>query len=218
MGDCGLENTKGTDRGGRPRKHAPDIKRHNVTVVMTAPMRDAIREAAEANGRSVSAEIDFRLGLSLALEKDAGGAATRQLMDFAKLASTSIRTEFGHDWTESVEAASALGGAMDLLIRASSPPLPEATAIASSDAELEAISAELAEVRERAQRGEKDAGKGLRKVIMSMMAHMTERESIMAFERNRRLAGARLIASVVRLLVGKDVSPEALLGWPSGNQ
>ena len=181
-------------------------------------MRDAIREAAEANGRSVSAEIDFRLGLSLALEDDAGGPSTRRLIDFARLASASIQHHYGKPWTEDVEAASNLAGALDLFIRAASPPLPEVKDISANDAEFDRITAELERAREASQRGDPEAAKALRAVMVELMKHMGERETIMAAERNRRLRGARKASALVRLVIGKEVSPEALMGWPSGNQ
>jgi hypothetical protein len=51
-------------RPGRPKKPPSEVKRNKVNVAFADPTYRAIKEAAEANGRSVSSEIDWRLARS----------------------------------------------------------------------------------------------------------------------------------------------------------
>lgn len=198
-----MENTPTTKKLGRPRKPEGEVKRHNVTVVMTAPMRDKIRDAAEANGRSVSSEIDFRLGLSLALESDSGSISTRRLLDFARLAAVSVENNFNTDWTEDTEAASALIGALEVFIRAASPELPEVELMRESDREFNQLADKLAAINKAAKANEPGATKQLTQTIADFLGHFASRETIEAKERQRRLAGARMVTDLMRLIVGE---------------
>lgn len=120
MGNTSRTNPPGTEEGeqppkrkrGRPKKPDAEAKRHYVTVVMAEPIKEAIREAAERNGRSVSSEIDFRLGMSLALERDTGSAPVRRLIDFTRLAALKLQEEMGAEWTENDKVAQSVLAAL----------------------------------------------------------------------------------------------------------
>jgi hypothetical protein len=202
-----------TRRRGRPPAEPTGGKRHNVTVVMADPIRRAIGEAAERNGRSLSSEIDFRLGVSLALEKDAPSPATRAMLDLVRLAATAVRLEFGHDWTGSADAASALAGAIDLLVRSSSPPLPENERLEASNEEFEALTARLSELRDEVDTGDERGLREMQKVMLELMKHLAVRESIMAIDRKRRLRGAKLAADVMSPFAALADPEVAQGGW-----
>lgn len=106
---------------GRPKKDPAKVKRNNVTIAMADPIRRAIGEAAERSGRSLSSEIDFRLGMSLALDQDTGSPTVRRLLDFTRLAAMKLEEDYGEDWTKSDKVASGLTSAITSYIFSNSP-------------------------------------------------------------------------------------------------
>jgi hypothetical protein len=199
---------------GRPKKDPSEVKRHNVTIAMADPIRRAIGEAAERNGRSISSEIDFRLGLSLALEQDAGNIHTRGLIDLVRLAASQVEAHFGHAWPETVESASALAGAIDLYVRANSPRMTQEEDLGSNHELFEVLAKRLNDWQASAKSGEKPSSRELLEIMTGLYSAMGQREVIMSAERKRRLVGAQLIAEIARSVAGEEVDPLiAQGGW-----
>lgn len=118
-----MQNTQGTAkrRPGRPKKDPSEVKRHQVNIAMAEPIRRAIGEAAERNGRSVSSEIDYRLGMSLELDKDTGSAPVRRLLDFTRLAALKLAEEAGKDWPDDAMVATKLASSITSYIGTNTP-------------------------------------------------------------------------------------------------
>lgn len=49
------------NKGGRPTDHPGEVKKAAIAVRTAPSIRDRLREAAKANGRSVTQEIEMRL-------------------------------------------------------------------------------------------------------------------------------------------------------------
>lgn len=107
---------------GRPRKD--DARTAAITLSTSSENKARLQRTAAANGRSVSAEVDHRLGISFALEDEVGSASVRHLLDFVRLAATAIEAETGSPWHRSRQAGMQLRGAILTYIRANSPPRP----------------------------------------------------------------------------------------------
>lgn len=197
-----MGNTKAEPkRRGRPPKAAGEVKRNQVNIAFADTTYKAIKESAERNGRSVSSEIDFRLGLSLALEADAGDADTRRLMDFARLASVSIRDSMG-PWTEDAIAASRLLGAIETFIRFASPELPEADLWEDNEREGEELMA-LAQPFADAREGVDPLGTPeAREYALRVISHLARRNGIRAAESVRRLEGRHMLSELLWIMVG----------------
>jgi hypothetical protein len=57
---------------GRPPKYAGEGKRQNFSFRITAKMRERLIAAVKESGRSISEEIEFRIGLSFSFEEAKG--------------------------------------------------------------------------------------------------------------------------------------------------
>lgn len=62
-----LEALEARNRGGRPRER-DEVKRAAITIRTTSAIKEQVKAAAEANGRSVTQEIEFRLERSFDYE------------------------------------------------------------------------------------------------------------------------------------------------------
>lgn len=103
-------------RRGRPPKAEADVKRRNLTYSTTQATRDRLADAGAKVGRSLSAEIEYRIQMSLALEDDVGSASVRRLVDFVRLAAAKIEADNSGPWTDRPAAAIALHGAIRTFI------------------------------------------------------------------------------------------------------
>lgn len=196
-----MQNTGGTTkRRGRPPKDPSEVKRHNVTIAMAEPSRRAIQEAAERNGRSVSSEIDFRLGMSLALDADAGSPAVRRLLDFTRLAATKLQAEAGRDWIDDEVLASALIGALAAYVRGNSPASKE-DAMEVNLREIEEHIIEQQPLMEQFNRGERtpERAKAVMDATKIVMQYATIKRIVDNVRERKEARGASSTEELARL-------------------
>lgn len=99
-------------------------KREIITMRVTKAKRDQIVAAAEANGRSVSQEIEERLSLSLDADMWTGSAATTRLLRL--ISSSIVKIEEAHGpWRQNRRTWAMVKGAVEAVLEALKPSIPD---------------------------------------------------------------------------------------------
>jgi hypothetical protein len=88
---------------GRPRKMDEDAKRAIINLRATQETKDELVRAGRRYGRSLSQEVEHRLELSLARERDAQSPSAAALVDMVRLAANRIEASTGKSWAEDAD-------------------------------------------------------------------------------------------------------------------
>lgn len=105
-----------TARGrGRPAKAEAERRRHIQTFRCNDALRDALQKSADANQRSISEEVEFRLQMDLAAEeeqesnrRDPNHGVAAELESRIRKGMGLLRGYVGDDWPNDVAANAAM--------------------------------------------------------------------------------------------------------------
>lgn len=112
-------------RRGRPPKGG-DAKRHAVGIRTTRELKAQIEEAAEASGRSMAQEIEYRLETSFKDEEELGGRRTASLARALAYNIAMIEEVAGARWFETQEAWATVRKTLPNVMMAFVPTSPHA--------------------------------------------------------------------------------------------
>lgn len=144
------EDAADDDRGG---------KRHALHLRTTRELREQIGAAAEASGRSMAQEVEFRLERSFDVESLTKHMPTLVLCQALALAFEKVQNRVGSTWDQNDETAAlcrrAAAGVFNLLMRPSDADLvPEGT-IATDEYITGVLAADITRGREAGLRNTK---------------------------------------------------------------
>lgn len=107
---------------GRPAQFESRVQ---VATRLTAPVHQAIKDAAQKSGRSLSEEIEFRLERSIATEDALGGAHIANVARMVAANVALIESFMGASWTEDenvrAAVASGIGEMLRMYVHSSAP-------------------------------------------------------------------------------------------------
>ncbi len=109
---------------GRPRKADGEKRRNNVTIRMKDDIKRRIQEAADAQGRSLSEEIEFSLERRFLEEAAYGGKELNGLLKLMVWAAEIIQARTGKLWSSDWETSVAVRAAWTKLGAAAGPKHP----------------------------------------------------------------------------------------------
>lgn len=106
----------GEKRGrGRPPKATVERRRHNQTFRCNDSLREALEKSAEANQRSMSEEVEYRLQMDLAADedrkeklRDPNHGVTSELLSRIQQGMSLLRGYVGDDWPDDTAANTAM--------------------------------------------------------------------------------------------------------------
>ena len=128
------------NRGGRPRQH-DEAKRSAIAIRTTPETKRRIEDAARANGRSLTQEIEQRLEWSLNFEDQLGGPSRIGLFRLMAWAIGVIEGQHGGRLESDYWAFHRARGAIEGALNTVRPPLPAEVAAELHDVEKEAQAA-----------------------------------------------------------------------------
>lgn len=109
---------------GRPRKAPVEGDRYPVAARLSAEIRAKVEAAADRNGRSLAQEVEARVQRSFH-DDDALAGDRGMLLRMLAGAIWSIEQRYGHPWSKDWRTGQAVRRAMNRLLDALLPPLPD---------------------------------------------------------------------------------------------
>jgi len=94
--------------GGRPRHYAGELKKTAISLRTTPAIHDALKRAAESNGRSITQEVEARLLVSLEHDSGKRSAETGRLLNDLGAELAKIEEMTGRAWHRCRRTAGAL--------------------------------------------------------------------------------------------------------------
>lgn len=107
------------------QREKAEAKKAAIGIRTSEAQKQALQKAADAAGRSLSQEIDYRLTASLMMDEKAGGRAANLLGDFAQLAAGIVEARLGKAWNEDAESYFAVRKAIEDFMGQNHPPKPQ---------------------------------------------------------------------------------------------
>src|SRR5688572_27612608 len=109
---------------GRPRLADEDAKRATINLRATSGTKDELAVHAKRSGRSLSQEVEHRLELSLAREREAQSESAAALVDFVRLAVSRIEAATGERWNEGPDTWQQVELVVREILELNRPPHP----------------------------------------------------------------------------------------------
>lgn len=110
------------NKGGRPRQGV-EVKRAPLNMRTSPVTRSRLESAAEANGWSLTQEVEHRLERTFAEDRYRGGPRNSALFHLMLASATAIETANNAKWDEDVETFTSVKAAINRLLDVNHPQL-----------------------------------------------------------------------------------------------